>query len=123
MNPRLVAGLRVALLLALAVLIQSAFGDDLRAGRVAPDLMVLLVICAGLTGGTESGAWVGFWTGLLYDMFLTGTPVGLSALTYCMVGSAIGALRTTFLQERRALLPIAAFVGTLAAVLLFVAAG
>jgi len=122
-SPVFRARLRIGLLIVFTALVETTLGSDLRVAQVAPDLMVLLVICAGLTGGTESGAWVGFWTGLLYDMFLTGTPVGLSALTYCMVGSAIGALRTTFLQERRALLPIAAFVGTLAAVLLFVAAG
>ncbi len=84
--------------------------------------MVLVVICAGLTGGTEAGAWVGFWAGLLYDMFLT-TPVGLSALTYCLVGAGVGALRSSVLQERRALLPLAALVGTAASVLVFVGAG
>ena len=68
MSPRLVAGIRVALLLGLALLVQTTFGDDLRVTGVAPDLMVLLAICAGLTGGAESGAWVGFWAGLLADL-------------------------------------------------------
>lgn len=117
------ARLRIALFLIVAVLIQTALGTDLRVGGVAPDLMVLGVICAGLTGGTEAGAWVGFWAGLLTDMFLTSTPIGLSALTYCLTGAAIGALRASVLQERRTLIPLAALVGTGAAVLLFVAAG
>jgi rod shape-determining protein MreD len=117
------ARIRIGLLVLFTALVETTLGSDLRVFNVAPDLMVLLVICAGLVGGTEAGAWVGFWTGLLYDMFLTGTPVGLSALTYCLIGSSVGALRSTVLQERRSLLPLAAFVGTAAAVLFFVGAG
>lgn len=123
MNPVLTARLRIAVLLVLAVLIQTALVSDLRIGGVAPDLMVVVVICAGLTGGAEAGAWVGFWSGLLTDMFLTSTPVGLSALTYCLTGAAVGALRASVLQERRSLVPVAGLVGTAGAVLLFVAAG
>lgn len=123
MSPAGVARVRIGLLLLVAVLVQTTLGSDLRVLQVAPDLMVLVVVCAGLTGGAEAGAWVGFWAGLLYDMFLTTTPVGLSALTYCLIGAGVGALRVSVLQERRALLPLAAFVGTAAAVLLFVGAG
>ena len=123
MTPTVQARLRIGLLIIFTAVVETTLGSDMRVLHVAPDLMVLLVICAGLTGGTEAGAWVGFWTGLLYDMFLTGTPIGLSALTYCLVGSAVGALRTSVLQERRSLLPIAAFTGTAAAVLFFVTAG
>ncbi len=117
------ARIRIALLLVFTVLVETTVGTDLRVLQVAPDLMVLVVICAGLTGGTEAGAWVGFWAGLLYDMFLTSTPVGLSALTYCLIGASVGALRASVLQERRALLPLAALAGTAASVLLFVGAG
>ncbi|HET9076043.1 MAG TPA: rod shape-determining protein MreD [Acidimicrobiales bacterium] len=123
MNPVLTARLRIALFLVVAIVIQTALGTDMRVAGVAPDLMVIGVICAGLTGGAESGAWVGFWAGLLTDMFLTSTPVGLSALTYCLVGAAVGALRASVLQERKLLVPITALVGTAGAVLLFVAAG
>lgn len=123
MTPVVTARIRICLLLLVAVLVQTAVGANLRIVGVAPDLMVILVICAGLTGGAEAGAWVGFWAGLLTDMFLTSTPVGLSALTYCLVGAAVGALRASVLQERKLLVPITALVGTAGAVLLFVAAG
>ncbi|HET9733104.1 MAG TPA: rod shape-determining protein MreD [Acidimicrobiales bacterium] len=117
------ARIRIGLLMVVAVLVETTVGSDLRILQVAPDLMVLVVICAALTGGTEAGAWVGFWAGLLYDMFLTATPVGLSALTYCLIGAAVGALRVSVLQEHRALLPLAALAGTAASVLVFVGAG
>jgi rod shape-determining protein MreD len=117
------ARVRIAVLLFVAILIQTTLGSDLRLFQVAPDLMLLIVVCAGMTGGTESGAWVGFWAGLISDMFLTATPVGLSALAYCLVGAAVGALRSNYLQDRRLLLPAAALVGTAAGVVLFVTVG
>jgi rod shape-determining protein MreD len=117
------ARVRIGLLLFVAILIQTTLGSDLRISGVAPDLMLLITICAGMAGGTEGGAWVGFWAGLITDMFLTSTPVGLSALTYCLVGASVGALRANYLQERRLLLPFAAMVGTAAGVVLFVALG
>lgn len=123
MTPVATGRLRIAALLFVVLLVQTTFGTDLRLAHVAPDLMVLLSVCAGLTGGAEAGAWVGFFAGLSYDMFLVSTPVGLSALTYCVIGASVGALRTSVLQERRAMYPIAALAGTAAAVLLFVAAG
>jgi rod shape-determining protein MreD len=123
MSPTAKARIRIGLLLLFTALVETTLGSDLRIAQVAPDLMVLVVICAGLTGGTEAGAWVGFWAGLLYDLFLTSTPIGLSALTYCLVGAGIGALRSSLLQERPALLPLAALFGTAASVLFFVGAG
>lgn len=123
MSPVAAARLRIALLLIVTALVQTALGSDMRVSAVAPDLMIVVVISAGLTGGSEAGAWVGFWGGLLTDMFLTSTPVGLSALTYCLAGAAVGALRASVLQERRLLVPVAALLGTAGAVLLFVAAG
>ncbi len=123
MSPHVLARLRVGLLLFFAILVQTTLGSDLRVADVAPDLMVLITICAGMAGGAEAGAWVGFWAGLATDMFLTATPLGLSALTYCLVGAAVGALRAGVLQEHKVLIPAAAFVGTAAAVVLFVALG
>jgi rod shape-determining protein MreD len=123
MNPHVVARLRIAMMMVVAIVIQTALGNDFRVAGVAPDLMVLLAICAGLTGGAESGAWVGFWAGLVADLFLTSTPLGLSALTYCIIGAAVGALRTGLLPDARLIVPAAALAGTAAAVVLFVGLG
>lgn len=123
MSPHLLARLRIAMVLVVAILVETALGSDLRIDGVAPDLMVLVTICAGLTGGAEAGAWVGFWAGLMADLFLTSTPLGLSALTYCLIGAAVGALRTAVLPDARLITPAAALVGTIVAVLLWVALG
>ena len=123
MNPHVVARLRMGLSLMIAILIETTFGSDVRVFGVAPDLMVLITICAGLAGGTESGAWMGFWAGLIADLFLVTTPLGLSALTYCLIGAGVGAVRSWVLPESRLLLPAAALLGTAAAVLLWVMLG
>ena len=123
MSPHLLARLRIGTVLVVAVLIQTAVGSDLRVSGVAPDLMVLVAICAGLAGGAEAGAWVGFWAGLVTDLFLTSTPLGLSALTYCLIGAAVGALRTGFLPDSRLIALPVALIGTGAAIVLWVALG
>ncbi|MGH9055026.1 MAG: rod shape-determining protein MreD [Acidimicrobiales bacterium] len=123
MSPHLAARLRIALVILVAILLETTLGSDVRVAQVAPDLMALVAICAGLAGGAEAGAWVGFWCGLVADLFLTSTPLGLSALTFCLVGAGVGALRASVLPDSRLVTPLAAVAGTVVAVLLFVVVG
>ena len=51
----------------------------MRIGGAHPDLLWLLPITAALLDGPETGAIVGFWSGLAFDLVLP-TPFGLSAL-------------------------------------------
>jgi rod shape-determining protein MreD len=122
-SPHVKARLRIAILLLLFTVAQTALGNDLRVVQVAPDLLVLVAICGGLAGGAEAGALVGFFAGLLMDLFLISTPLGLSALTYCIIGGLVGWLRASVLPERNLVIPVAALFGTAAAVLLFVGFG
>jgi rod shape-determining protein MreD len=117
------ARLRIAGLLVVAVVVQSTFGDDLRLLGGAPDLMLLLAICAGLTGGPEVGAVTGFVAGLLADVTLSTTPLGLCALTWCAVGWGVGTLRTNLLPDSRTVAAAIAVVATAAGVVLFLLFG
>lgn len=123
MSPRASAGVRVAAVLLVGLLVQTTLVPDLRFKGVAPDLMLLMAICAGLAGGPEYGAVVGFFAGLLSDLFLTDTPVGLSALCFCLVGFAVGGLRASVIPEGRLLTPLIAIVGTGGGVVLFIVVG
>lgn len=123
MSAHLLARLRITMLLFFLVLMQTALGADMRVAQVAPDLMVLVTICAGFAGGAETGAWVGFFAGIATDLFLATTPLGLSAMTYCLVGAAVGGMRASVLEDHWALVPVSAFVGTATAVVLFVGIG
>jgi rod shape-determining protein MreD len=123
MSPRLAARLRLAGILFVALLAQTTLGDDLRFHHVAPDFLLLLSVCAGLTGGPARGMIVGFVAGLASDATLTDTPLGLSALTFLLAGGAVGALRSSVFRESRVLRPVLAFVGTVVGIVLFVAIG
>ena len=81
--------LRTALVLLLALCLQVAVLPWLTIGGAQFDVMVLVGIAAGLVGGPERGARVGFVSGLLWDLVVSG-PLGLSALAYCLAGYFVG---------------------------------
>jgi rod shape-determining protein MreD len=115
--------LKVLFVLLLGILVQTIFASDLRVNDVAPDFMMLLAICAGFEGGPDAGAAVGFGAGLLSDLFLQGTPFGLSALAACLAGFVAGWTSANFLREGLSLAPVVAAVGTALGVVLFVVIG
>jgi len=114
--------LRVALVALLLLLVQSTVILSIRIGGVHPDLLWLLPITAALLAGPETGALVGFWSGLAFDLVLP-TPFGLGALVGCMLGYAVGV--TTAAVDSRAvwLKPVAALIGSVAADMLFAVLG
>ena len=117
------ARIRLAAVLVLALLLQTTVVPDLRVLGVCADLMMLCTVCAGLAGGPELGGVVGFGAGLMTDLFLTTTPLGLSALSFSVVGYGVGSLRRTVLQEGWLLAPAAALIGSSAGVVIFVLVG
>lgn len=117
------ARLRLGALLLLVLVLETTVVPDLRLAGVCPDLMLLCAICAGLVGGPELGGLVGFAGGLLADLFLQTTPLGLSALSYSLVGYAVGSVRRTVLQEGWLLAPATALVASAAGVVVFVLTG
>ncbi|MGH9077356.1 MAG: rod shape-determining protein MreD, partial [Acidimicrobiales bacterium] len=123
MSPALRARLRLGALVVAALVAQATFGSDLRIWGVAPDLMALLAVCAGLAGGPEQGAVVGFFAGAGTDLLLAHTPFGLSALALCLTGFAVGLLRAAVIRDSRLLVPAVAFAGVGMAVALFLGVG
>lgn len=115
--------LRLAVLVLIAIVAQTALASDVRVLGVAPDVMVLVAICSGMVAGAETGAVMGFVSGMAADLFLADSPFGLSALTFCLVGLIVGLLRDNVLREGWLLTPTVAFAATAAGVLGFVALG
>ena len=89
--------LKLPLLLVLAVVIHTAVLAQLRVDGVAPDLMLLVAIGGGIAAGPSGGAVVGFMAGFVIDLFLQ-TPLGLSALTFSLVGYAVGNVQAGVLR-------------------------
>jgi rod shape-determining protein MreD len=81
--------LRGALVLLVALVAQIGIVADLRIVGAVGDLMLVVTVAAALTGGPDRGATYGFFAGLIFDLVLD-SPFGLSALTYAVVGYAVG---------------------------------
>jgi rod shape-determining protein MreD len=114
--------LRVALVIFIVLMVQQTVIVALRIGGAHPDLLWLLPITAALLDGPETGAIVGFWAGLTFDLVLP-TPFGLSALVGCLLGYAVGSLTTAADPRATWLKPVAALAGSIAADMLFAVLG
>jgi len=113
---------RLALVIFLALMVQQTVMLALRVGGAHPDLLWLLPITAALIDGPETGAIVGFWSGLAFDLVLP-TPFGLSALVGCLLGFATGTLTAAVDPRAAWLKPVAALTGSVAADMLFAVLG
>jgi rod shape-determining protein MreD len=113
---------RVALVIFVVLLVQQTVIVALRIGGAHPDLLWLLPVTAALADGPETGAIVGFWSGLVFDLVLP-TPFGLSALVGCLLGYATGSLTTAVDPRAAWLKPVAALTGSVAADMLFAVLG
>ncbi len=80
---------RVTFIVAVFTVVQQTVMIDLRIGGIHPDILVVLPIVAGVAGGPSRGATMGFWVGLVADLFLP-TPFGLSALVGTIIGFTTG---------------------------------
>jgi rod shape-determining protein MreD len=81
-----------------ALVLQITVVADLRVAGAIGDLMLVVTVAAGLTGGPDRGATYGFGAGVVYDLVLD-TPFGLSALTYALVGYAVGLVGAVVLRS------------------------
>lgn len=71
------------------VVVQVGVLERIVIGGAHPDGFLMFAIAAGIVGGAQRGAVVGFVTGLVADVFVT-TPYGLSALCYVLVAFTVG---------------------------------
>jgi rod shape-determining protein MreD len=124
MEPAAVIGprIKVPLLLLVAFLLHHSVFAAVHLGDVRPELMLLVAVAAGLVGGPERGAVVGFVAGLLTDVFLQ-TPLGLSALTFTIVAFAVGRVQAGLMRLAWWIVPLSAFWASAAGVLLYAVLG
>jgi rod shape-determining protein MreD len=91
--------LALAVVLVVAVLIQSTVLARLRLAGVRPDLLVLAVVSVAVATDPTTGAVFGFVAGLVADL-LFDLPIGVSALVYTAVGFAVGTVRVYVTSHR-----------------------
>jgi rod shape-determining protein MreD len=113
---------RVTAVLVSALVIQSSLLAEIRFAGVSIDLMLALTIAAGVTGGPDRGAVVGFIAGLGTDLLIQ-TPFGLTALSFASTGYVVGLLNEAVVRSARWLLVAIAMAGAVFALAVFVLAG
>lgn len=114
--------IRTASVLLTALVLQASLLTEIRVLGVSVDLMLVLAIAAGLELGPDRGALAGFTSGLLMDLLLQ-TPFGLSALTYLLVGYAVGRANALHLRAARGFDVMAAALAAASGVVVFVLCG
>ena len=72
-----------------ALLLQLTVFVDVRIAGVAPELMVLVAVLAGISAGAARGSVIAFFVGLTWDLYLA-TPLGLSAASFALAAYAVG---------------------------------
>ena len=80
---------RLAGVLLVTVLLQTAVAPHLRLLGANPDFALIAVVCVALISGAETGAVFGFLTGILTAIALM-EPFGLSAFVFVLVGYFAG---------------------------------
>jgi rod shape-determining protein MreD len=112
---------RAGLVLFGALVLQAAVVAELELLGAHGEVLWLVPIVAGLTGGPERGAIAGFAAGLAVDLLVL-TPFGLTALAMCVVGYGVGAFQAGVLRTSRWLPIAAAVVGSAVGTVLFAVA-
>lgn len=92
---------RWSVLVITALVVQVGVVPQFPIMGVVANLLLLVAVSAGVVGGPERGAIVGFCCGLLLDLLRGSGALGLSALAYTLVAAAVGATMTQVLQVRR----------------------
>lgn len=92
-TPRI--GVRLALIVVLAVILQVSFFSYLSLVGATPDALSVVVVSLGLLGGGVVGAVCGFAAGFLLDSVLLQT-LGVSSLVLLTIGYLAGRYREGF---------------------------
>lgn len=75
----------IALLIVICVLLQASVCPMIAIGEIKPNLLIILTVSFGLMRGRREGMLIGFFCGLLTDLFFEST-IGFNALIYLWVG-------------------------------------
>ena len=88
----------LAILILACYLLQTTVFRFLEFGQVAPNLLIALTISFGFMQGKKEGLFVGFFSGLLIDLF-HGEILGFYALIYMYIGYLSGFAYKIFFDE------------------------
>lgn len=88
----------MAILVIFCFLLQNTVFNALSFGDIGPNLLIIVTAVFGFMHGKKSGLLVGFFSGLLMDIFF-GNVLGFYALIYMYIGFANGFFRKIFFRD------------------------
>lgn len=88
----------ITLIIILCFLLQSTLFQALSFASVSPNLLIVAVSSFGFMRGKKTGMFIGFFSGLLMDIFF-GNVLGFYALIYMHIGYFNGFFRKLFFPD------------------------
>lgn len=88
----------VFFIIVVCFLLQSTLFQALSFASITPNLLIVVVSSFGFMRGRKEGMWIGFFSGLLLDIFF-GSVIGFYALIYMYIGYINGFFRKIFFPE------------------------
>ena len=79
-------------------ILQSTLFDYIRIGAIRPNTALVIIVCYAILRGDVEGSIIGFFTGLLQDIFF-GSVIGLYALLGALIGYFCGKPFKNFYNE------------------------
>ena len=90
--------LTMAVLILLFILLQSTICEEIAIASIKPNLLIILIVSFGLMRGRRSGMLIGFFCGLLTDIFFE-SILGFNAVIYMWVGYMSGYFYRIFYDD------------------------
>ncbi len=88
----------VFIIITICYLLQTTVFSALSFASISPNLLIIVVSAFGFMRGKKEGLYIGFFCGLLLDIF-GGSILGLYALLYMYIGYLNGYFRKMFYPE------------------------
>lgn len=88
----------VFIIIAICYLLQTTVFQTLSFASISPNLLIIVVSAFGFMRGKKEGLYIGFFCGLLLDIF-SGSVLGIYALLYMYIGYVNGYFRKMFYPE------------------------
>lgn len=100
-------------ILLLVIILQVSFFSRLPAAEYGPDLILVLVFCAGFFEGSKKGSLIGFVAGMLQDVLL-GEAFGIYTVSRVIIGAFAGRVKDNIFPGKLPLVGLIIFGFTLA---------
>lgn len=88
----------IAIIIIVCFLLQTTLFSSLSFASISPNLLIVVVASFGFMRGKKEGLFIGFFCGLLMDIF-SGNILGFYALIYMYVGYCNGFFRKIFFPD------------------------